>query len=140
MKVYYSEEQINQMIDELIDLIRASGERFTQVIGIKNGGVPVSTRIAKALGLAHTTVRISHYVGDQLRRVPLVETDDHCHMPGHILIVDDLVDTGATINTFHHHFGNGMVAVLFWNADAEPRPDFYVKEKPDAWVVFPWEV
>ena len=137
-KVYYSEDQINQMIDELIEKIQSSGECFTQVIGIKNGGIPISTRIAQILNVAHTPVRISHYVGDTKRQSPVVHTADIPN--GHVLVVDDLVDTGATMSTFYHYFGNhGMIAVLFWNTRAQPKPDFYVQEKPDAWIVFPWE-
>lgn len=140
-KVYFSEEDIDQMTSELIAKIQASGEHFSLVIGIKNGGIPISTKISQALGVGHATVRISHYEGTQFRDRPLIEEPEHCHMPGHILVVDDLVDTGVTISTFHHYFGgNSMVAVLFWNKAAEQRPDFYVKEKPNAWVVFPWEV
>jgi len=61
---------------------------------------------------------------------------------GPVLIIDDLIDSGETIQTLKTICGfrenKDAVAVLFWHKSA-PKPDFYVKTKPNAWVVFYWE-
>ena len=31
-------------------------------------------------------------------------------------------------------------AALFWNPQSNWEPDFYAAEKPESWLVFPWEV
>jgi hypoxanthine phosphoribosyltransferase len=126
------------MTRELVKQVRSSGIRFHQVVGIANGGLPVSVPIADALGLPHTSVRISHYDGRILRDTPIIQGELR-HLT-HNLVVDDLIDEGWTYNTYAEHFGFELsaMAVLFWNT-AGPEPDFYVEEKPDDWIVFPWE-
>jgi len=137
MKIYLSQSEIDAMIKELAWQVQISGYRLAQVVGIANGGLPVSEPLADLLGLPHESVRISHYDGQILRATPIIEG---ClsHPVGN-LIVDDLIDAGWTHNTFAKHFGfeGNEMAVLFWNP-AGPEPEFWVDEKPDAWVVFPW--
>lgn len=133
-----SQSEIDNMIQELVRQIQADERRFLRVVGIANGGLPVSKPLAVALDLPHESVRISHYDGQILRPVPIIEgrlsqsTDN--------LVVDDLIDKGWTYNTFDKHYGleGNAVAVLFWNPIG-PKPDFYVEKKPTAWIVFPWE-
>lgn len=139
MRNYLTQFDIDGMIRDLTYQVKSSGRRFTRVVGIANGGLPVSRPLAKALGLPHESVRISHYDGSVLRDTPIIEGD--LSQPTGNLIVDDLIDKGWTINAFDKHFGRrgNAVAVLLWNPHG-PEPDFYVDEKPDAWIVFPWEV
>ena len=138
MKIYLSQFEIDNMIKDLACQIQASKRRFLRVVGIANGGLPVSEPLAAILGLPHESVRISHYDGGILRSVPIVK--GRLSHPTNNLIIDELIDYGRTIKTFDEHFGleGNAVAVLFWYLEG-PKPDFYVKEKPDAWIVFPWE-
>jgi len=137
MKIHLSQPEIDAMIQELADQIRISGYRLAQVVGIANGGLPVSEPLAELLGLPHEQVRISHYDGQTLRATPIIEGS--LSHPVNNLIVDDLVDEGWTYRTFDKHFGfeGNKMAVLFWNVNG-PEPEFYVKKKPDAWICFPW--
>ena len=138
MPVYLTPLDIGWMIRDLTHQILDSKQRFRQVVGIANGGLPVSRPLAAALGLPHTSVRISHYDGGFRRGSPIVEGE--LIPPTNNLIVDELIDGGWTYNTFDEHFGleGNAMAVLLWNPNG-PKPDFYVEEKPNAWVIFPWE-
>ncbi len=136
--VYLTQLDICDMIRDLTHQILDSKLRFHQVVGIANGGLPVSRPLAAALGLPHTSVRISHYDGSVLRDTPIIERA--LIHPARNLVVDDLIDGGRTYNTYAEHYGfelGSAMAVLLWNP-AGPKPDFYVEEKPDAWIVFPW--
>lgn len=140
MRVYLTQPDIDNMIKDLVYQVQSDKRHFTRVVGIANGGLPVSKPLAAALGLPHESVRISHYNdAGQARPVPIIE-GQLSHPTGN-LIVDELIDHGKTINTFDKHFGlkGNTVAVLFWCPDG-PKPDFYVEEKLAAWIVFPWEI
>lgn len=138
MPVYLTRPDIADMIRDLTHQILDSKRRFSRVVGIANGGLPVSHPLAAALGLPHTSVRISHYDKGFSRDTPIVEGE--LIQPTNNLIVDELIDRGWTYNTFDEHFGleGNAMAVLLWNP-AGPKPDFYAKEKPEDWIIFPWE-
>ncbi len=138
MKIYLPQLIVNSMIQELAWRVQANSYRkFSRVVGIANGGLPISERLATLLELPHESVRISHYDGDVLRETPIIE--GQLTQPAGNLIVDDLIDGGWTYNTFAEHYGleGNAFAVLFWDTEG-PRPDFYVAEKPEDWLVFPW--
>lgn len=139
MKIYLPQSSIDHMIWELATRVQASHGEFTRVVGIANGGLPISEPLATLLGLPHGSVRISHYDGSVLRETPII--DGQLTQPTGNLIVDDLIDGGWTYRTFTEHYGleGNAFAVLHWNP-AGPRPDFYVSQKPEAWIVYPWEV
>lgn len=138
----YSQQEIDKMIRVLIRKIKKSKEQYSYVVGICNGGINISKPLADALKLPHKSVTISCYEGmKKLDDIKIDEGDFDWEPNG--LIVDDLIDTGATITAFKRYFGEGHVAVLFWRKDAKyyvRRPEFYVEEKPNKWVVFPWEM
>ena len=120
------------MISNLILDIKKSQNKYDCVIGIMRGGLYISKPVANALNLPHKKIHISHYDNQCV-----LEVDDVSEYKNP-LVVDDLIDSGKTIDTYKSKFGNGDVAVLFWK-ESNQQPEFYIKEKPPGWVVFPWE-
>ncbi len=135
-----SKGEICSVVTDLVKKIKASGRYFTTVVGIEQGG-QVSKIIADCLQLEHKTVKIGFYEG--LSNKPYIEKNgfDLMKCIG-CLVVNDLIDSGRTITTFKETFGwreqRDAVAVLYWKRGAV-LPDFYGKEKPEGWLVFPWE-
>ena len=132
--------QINDMIQTLADYIRNSGWEFEQVVGIERGGLFVSRPLAGMLSLPHDSVYISCYTETGRRERPIVEGFINTGLS--TLIVDDLIDGGSTLRLFKEQFcykPTDATAVLFWRPDSN-RPDFYVAEKPEQWIIFPWEL
>lgn len=87
---------------------------ITHVYGIPQGGAPVAIMVARHLGLA-------------LAEEPL---------PGRTLIVDDLVDTGTTLQRYRSK--GYMVDALYrkpWSPDTLAPGATLVEE----WLAFPWE-
>lgn len=55
------------------------------------------------------------------------------------LVVDDISDTGKTLETLERRVGfKPKVATIFYQADTSRMPDFSLREKKN-WIVFPWE-
>lgn len=91
-----------------------AGTKFHSVYGIPRGGLVPA-------------VYISHMLD-----IPLV----HQPQPG-VLIVDDIADTGKTLSMFRQ--GQGNIATICYHKQSIVKPDRYIYEKTDEWVVFPWE-
>lgn len=135
--IIYSKSVIDRMVFDLIMQIRVSQQKFSSVVGIANGGLYISKCVAQHLFLRHSMIRISYYDSKHHTRPrPLID----CPVIKHnSLIVDDLVDSGKTLKTFRDIYGHShKFAVLFSNSGVQ-IPDFYVKTKPNNWIVFPWE-
>jgi len=139
-KVYVKPDEIDAMVRSLALYIKQSGRKFEQVVGIERGGLFISRPLAALLGLPHDSIMISCYTETGKRSVPIVKGDYDTSLD--TLIVDDLIDGGTTmrlLNKYYHQKPTDATAVLFWNTDSA-EPDFYVEEKPEQWLVFPWEL
>lgn len=67
-------------------------------------------------------VKLSHILG-----IPFKEDAD--------LVVDDICDSGKTLEGIKKH-----TATLHFRVGASVKPNFYVEEKKDEWIKYPWEV
>ncbi|MEW5423847.1 xanthine phosphoribosyltransferase [Amorphus sp. 3PC139-8] len=58
----------------------------------------------------------------------------------HILIVDDLVDTGATARLVRSHLPNAHFATVYAKPKGRPLVDTFITEvSQDTWIYFPWD-
>ena len=104
-----------------------SGFRPDVIIGLWRGGTPVAVAIQEFL----------HYLGVLL---------DHLRDAEHVLVVDDIFDSGDTIaavkETLRPFVKDLRFATLYYKPARSRwpfKPDFYLKET-DAWLVFPHEL
>jgi GTP cyclohydrolase I len=89
-------------------------DNYTGIYGIPRGGVPVAVFLSMHLGL------------------PLVDT-----ISEDTLIVDDLVDSGKTIEQYR---GKNDVAVLYRKSHSPIEgDDLFIVDTIDAWIEFPYE-
>lgn len=137
--IRYSQNQIDVLIDKLAELIRPDRRQFTNIVGIANSGLHVSIPLAVKLNLPHYSVRISHYDRCKHRPIPIIE--GKLPQATGNLIVDDLVDGGFTMLTFKKHFGmeGNASAVLFKYQGSDYQPTYFVEEKGEDWLIFPWD-
>lgn len=97
--------------------------------------------------LPREAVKISFYQGENMRKTPVVDLEDFEPGKKMFLLVDDLIDTGATLHCFKAATGMEQyidfdVATLHWNRNNRfnQKPNFFAEEKKWKWVVYPWEV
>lgn len=58
------------------------------------------------------------------------------------IIVDDIADSGRTLLHFTENdtqFNKYYITTMFYHERSLVKPDFYVHEKRDNWIVFPYE-
>ena len=112
----YSWEQFDEDAGKIANW--AKDKNFTSVYGIPKGGLPLAVKLAHLLDVSL-----------------ILNRDD---ITKDTLIVDDIVDTGGTVERLLSSLGHGFkVATIFCNEESV-KPDFYTRKK-SAWVRFPWE-
>ena len=118
-KTYLSWDDIETAVESLAYQIKQSGEEIGAMVGLARGGLIPA-------------VMLSHKLG-----IPLVSEDYEAE--GYLLIVDDICDTGNTLEYYAQHDGI-LTATIHHKQTAIVKPDFYYSLTPqDRWVVYPWE-
>lgn len=114
------------------------------IVGVARGGLIPAVRLSHLLGdKPLRVIQIKYYKGVD-RRGPKPELlTDVGRLEGKVLAVDDVADTGASLElTIEHLKRKGAkkikVATLAVKPRSTFRPDFFVLET-DKWIVFPWE-
>jgi hypoxanthine phosphoribosyltransferase len=149
-KIFLTHEYVTNMISELIIQIESSGVVFDRIVGIARGGLNISIPISKYFNKPHEEITISYYHDghdntccDEYAKVDLGDFDKTL---GTFILVDDLIDSGATLKRFKKETKliqgiDFYVATLHWNPTQREmqKPDFWVQDKVNQWIVFPWE-
>jgi len=120
-------EMYDHMMDKLVEMIEFS-KLYTKVKYVyapPRGGLPIA-------------VHLSHYLD-----LTLLDRFDLKNLPRRewekVLIVDDVADTGKTLQEIRNAFGIYFTtATLHYKTRSVVIPDFYVEET-NKWIVYPWE-
>ena len=144
-KVEY--ETIDFLSKALALRFKLNGRTFTHVIGVSRGGLLPAKIISYILDAQLLTFGVTSYDGDKKTGEMKVTQDiDFDSLPedSRILVVDDKVDTGGTINFMRETIGTRFAYVRYTAIFAEKRAlkkvDHYgVILEDHTWVDFPWE-
>lgn len=132
-----------------------SGFRPDVIIGLWRGGTPVAVAVQEFLHYLgvdcyHTAVKTQAYTGIGEHKHPVVENLgvllDHLRDAEHVLVVDDIFDSGDTVaavkETLKPFVKDLRFATLYYKPARSRwpfKPEFYLKET-DSWLVFPHEL
>lgn len=124
-------EEYGHLINKLVKQIAISEhiKDIKNVLGIYRGGLPIA-------------VHLSHYFSwDFVEEHHFYVSSDIFR--GNLLIVDDIADTGKTLNNLSLDYSSNesidwLTATLFYKRRSVFKPTFFVEET-DKWIVFPWE-
>jgi uncharacterized protein len=142
---YISWPEYGNLAEALAEKVRSGGKKFDLVIGVARGGMPVAMVVSDHLGVRVDFVNVKSYSGIGQRGAPKILSTVTEDIEGkNILVVDDLVDQGDTLETVRRHLGEHKpklleAAVLFKKPWSRVEPDYYL-EVTDRWVVFPFEL
>jgi len=126
--------------------LAASGP-FEAIVAITRGGLVPAAIIARELNLrVIETVCIASYHdyknqgGLQLMKAiapSLLEQGESAK----ILVVDDLVDTGATVKLVREMLPQAHYATVYAKPQGRPMVDTFITEvSQDTWIYFPWDM
>lgn len=116
---------------------KLKGNKFTKILAISKGGLIPAYYIAKILKINYVdTACLSSYIGterDSVKAIKLGSSDEKGW-----LIIDDIVETGITLEVVKSFYPNAKTAALYIK-DSPTKPNFYTKEVIDSWINLPWE-
>lgn len=147
-EIFCSWNFLQQACDMLVQRIQQSGWYPTAVIGLARGGLIPACLLAHKLGVQHLySIGATSYEEQTKGQVKFYQNVTSLEVANqHVLIVDDLVDTGDTmqqtrIDVFANRPTSVRTAVLYVKDNSVFSPDYYAYSVTNnAWVVFPWEV
>ena len=131
---------------------RLSGMEFSAMLAVTRGGLVPAAIIARELGLrVIETLAVSSYGGGEgvapeqaqgsLRILKPVSADLLATKGVGVLVVDDLVDTGATARLVRDLLPKAHLATVYAKPAGRPLVDTFITEvSQDTWINFPWDL
>ncbi|WP_051335313.1 xanthine phosphoribosyltransferase [Methylocapsa acidiphila] len=119
---------------------------FTGVVAITRGGLVPAAIVARELDMRIIdTFCVASYVAESVRsevRVLKNVSPELGRTEGEgLLVVDDLVDTGATIMVVRALLPKAHVATVYAKPLGRPLVDTFITEvSQDTWIYFPWDL
>jgi xanthine phosphoribosyltransferase len=114
------------------------------VVGITRGGLVPAMIVARELDIRVVdSISIKSY-NHQAQGEPQVIKAPQADLMGDgtgILIVDDLVDSGKTLEVVRRLYPNAHFATVYAKPSGKPMVDSYITEvSQDTWIFFPWDM
>ena len=114
------------------------------VVAITRGGLAPAMIVARELDIRTVdTISVKSY-NHQTQTEPVVIKSpdmDVCGDGTGVLVVDDLVDTGKTLEVVRDLMPNAHFATVYAKPKGKPMVDSYITEvSQDTWIFFPWDM
>ncbi|MFV0279717.1 MAG: xanthine phosphoribosyltransferase [Rhodoblastus sp.] len=131
---------------------RLSGMSFSAMVAVSRGGLAPAAIIARELGLrVIETLAVSSYDGTAegepeqaqgaLRVLKPIAPELLAHEGAGVLVVDDLVDTGATARLLRQLLPKAHLAAIYAKPAGRALVDTFITEvSQDTWINFPWDL
>lgn len=170
-KIYHTWQDVENQTQEILRQLHVDAWRPDYVVGLTRGGLVPANLISQYLGCRMETLKVSLRDGAEQESNLWMAEDAFGHKDfdpmisgdgrKNILIVDDINDSGATLNWIREDWqgscfpkdrrwkevwGNNVrVACLYDNESSKSKLDVAYsavtinKADKDVWIVFPWE-
>ncbi len=114
------------------------------VVGITRGGLVPAAIVARELDIRRVdTISVRSY-NHQTQNAPQVIKAPQADLMGDgtgILVVDDLVDTGKTLEVVRALYPRAHFATVYAKPSGRPMVETFITEvSQDTWIFFPWDM
>ena len=150
--LYVTWSDYNESIERLAVKVNESGWRFNQIVCIARGGLRVGDTLSRIFKLPLAIISTKSYSGRAGKERGRLTVAEHMTMTTptlgeRVLLVDDLVDSGVTLDVVKRHLLEAYpaiedlrTAVLWYKACSKCAPDYCVEHLPDnPWIHQPFE-
>ena len=145
MKKIYKWQQFDKDIANLVRRIKYANYQPKTIVALARGGLPLGVKLSHLLHLPLMIVSVKSY-NEEKRQNSTVLLNSSYTVPlqSPVLLVDEIADTGHTLEVVKSHFESlGVevrVATLSYKQHSCIRPDWYMSREEDkVWIVYPWE-
>ena len=141
-----------RLIERLCLVIHESGWKFDQILCLARGGMRVGDVISRIFDLPLAILSTSSYRADGGTKRGELDIAQYITMTrgdfgGKVLLADDLVDSGVTLERVGAHIQKRFPtvtevksAVIWWKGSSSVKPDYYVDYLPNnPWIHQPFE-
>ncbi|WP_126976651.1 xanthine phosphoribosyltransferase [Frigidibacter oleivorans] len=120
------------------------GGGWRAVVGIARGGLVPAMIVSRELDIRVVdTISVKSY-DHQEQRPAVVTKSPQADLMGDgtgILVVDDLVDSGKTLELVRRLYPQAHFATVYAKPAGRPQVDTFVTEvSQDTWIFFPWDM
>lgn len=143
----------HRMIERLIVLVNQSGWQFDQILCLARGGLRIGDVFSRIFNLPLAVLATSSYRENEghtqgaLEIAPFISMTQGT-LKGRVLVVDDLVDSGSTLQGVCRHLLRTYpsieavkTAVIWYKSSSSVEPDFFVEKlKTNPWIHQPFEI
>ena len=120
------------------------GGSWKAIVAITRGGMAPAMIIARELDVRMVdTISVRSYNHQQqMDAVVLKSPDDEMMGDGEgILVIDDLVDSGKTLELVRRLYPKAHFATVYAKPKGRPMVDTFITEvSQDTWIFFPWDM
>ena len=119
-KIYVTWKDVEDFVNSLADTMDTRKKPVSGVYGLPRGGLVLA-------------VMLSHKLNVPMLFAPA----DGC------IIVDDIADSGRSLIHYTENdtqFNKYFIATMYYHPRSSVEPDYWVWNKEDCWIVFPWEM
>lgn len=120
------------------------GGAWKAIVAITRGGMAPAMIIARELDVRTVdTISIKSYDHQDQSEAKVLKSPDN-EMMGDgtgILIIDDLVDTGKTLEVVRALYPKAHIATVYAKPKGRPMVETFITEvSQDTWIFFPWDM
>lgn len=142
-KFYYTWQDFDNHVDDIVNNF-GQGSVKPHVIGIHRGSLPLAVKLSNQFNNGMSIIKFqTRDGGDKVPSFILNEIPEE----GPILIVDDIYDTGNTLNVIRKYmsgYKDRIAFVCLTENDLTTKPEDMTdvttyRVTGGLWVVFPWE-
>ena len=119
-KVFVSWEDVNNYVEEVVKYVKENNIKPSGVYGVPRGGLILATMLSYKLDIPL-----------------LLNAAKDC------IIIDDIADSGRTLLHFTNNdtqFNKYFITTMYYQDRSMVKPDFYLYNKENKWIVYPWEI
>ena len=119
---------------------------FSAVVAVTRGGLVPAAIVARELGIRVVeTVCVASYDYDKQGQIQVLKSISEAVAGTEsgvgVLIVDDLVDTGATARVVREMLPKAHFATVYAKPAGRPLVDTFITEvSQDTWIYLPWDM
>ena len=128
----------------LQDQIPQDGGEWRAVVAITRGGMVPAMIVARELDIRTIdTISVKSYRKGTQGELQVLKAPDATMMGNGegVLVVDDLVDSGRTLELVRKLYPRAHFATVYAKPKGKPMTQTYVTEvSQDTWIFFPWDM